>query len=150
GALAGLGLDDRVDRVEPPCLGLVTGDRQADPDEERVRSGDGVHDPADPPSVLGGPRRRADAVDLDALLAPGHVAVLVVSAGGETTGCGWFLTGFTGTGITIAVSIRSSPLRPRSDCRPLRGRSRRSAWLTLASGPVRSSAMSRSVPAGWL
>jgi hypothetical protein len=74
---------------------------------------------------------------------PPGLAVLGRCAGVGVTGAG-------AGGSAIFVSISSSPERPITACTPLRGRSRRSAWLTLASGPVSASATSRCQPADLL
>jgi hypothetical protein len=55
-----------------------------------------------------------------------------------------------GAGRPRSVSISSASERPTSACRPLRGRSRSSAWLTPASGPVTARATSRCQPSGLL
>ena len=56
----------------------------------------------------------------------------------------------SGAGATTAVSISSSSERPRAALSARRGRSRRSAPLTLSSGPVTPSATSRFQPSGWI
>ena len=48
------------------------------------------------------------------------------------------------------MSISSSSDRPTAAWTALRGRSRRSAWLTSASGPVKARATSRCQPSGLL
>ncbi len=74
---------------------------------------------------------------------------LTRSAGvsGAVTG-GVFVGG--GCGVATAVSISSSFSRPRADLSVLRGRSRKTASLTLSSGPVTASATSRFQPSGWI
>ena len=72
----------------------------------------------------------------------GREVVGVVGVDGVVTGNG---------GVNeIVVSILSSFPRPSASCRSFRGLSSRSAWLTLASGPVIASATSRFQPLGWL
>ena len=55
-----------------------------------------------------------------------------------------------GCGATTAVSTSSSSDRPSAALRAARGRSSRSAPLTLSSGPVTPSATSRFHPSGWI
>jgi hypothetical protein len=68
----------------------------------------------------------------------------VVGFGPDVVFVGSVVTG----GATIATLISSASSRPIASCTSLRGRSRRSAWLTWSRPPVSASATSRFVP-GW-